>query len=115
MSKKRGDPSDDLEYRILAEYRNVAGWVGTGLGLLALTIGICNNFQSEAYRITAAILGAGLCFLYALFTIWVHAHLVHARVGTFTMAVLLANVGPTLVWFIGFFATEEYKVAQNKV
>lgn len=116
MSKNRErEPSSDREYRWLAELCNVAGWTGLNLNILGIFVLISNNFQVEGVRIASTLVGCFVSLLFAFLTLYAHAHLLRNRTITLFAAMAVGNLIPAMFWLIVFFASEEYKVAQNKV
>ena len=111
MEKKEGR---DLEYRVLAEYRNVAGWTGNALGILGFFWGISNNYQSLGVRVAGCIVGCFLSMLFSVFTLFVHWPLIHGRIQTLFVAIFIMNMLPALFWLLVFFTSKEYQVSQNK-
>jgi len=103
-----------LESRILAEYRNVASWTGNSLSILGFFWAISNNYQSEAVRVGACIFGCTLSITFNMFTLYVHAPLIHGRIATLFNAIFILNLIPSIFWILIFFLSEEYKVSQNK-
>lgn len=102
------------DYQTTARLRNLSGWTGVGLGLLAFFFSITNNYSTEWVRIVGVAVGAVVCISFALLTVLFHWQVFRCQRTVLVATVLVANVLPTAFWAVSFFATREYRFAQNK-
>jgi len=102
------------EYQAAARLRNLAGWCSLGLGLLGFFFGITNNYSDGAVRITGGAIGYAVCVTFCSMTLAFHWDIFRGARSVLVSAVLVADFVPMTFWFLTFFASREYLVAQNK-
>lgn len=100
--------------RRLAQNRNIAGWTAISLASLSIFWATANSAQTEGVRIAAAIVGPLTALVFASLNLATHWPLMCEQRPTLIGAILVANVIPALFWAITFFATREWRFAQNK-
>lgn len=97
--------------------RNLPSWVSVGLGLLSFFFVITNNYTNQATRIAVASIGLVACLCQALATVVFHWDFFRKtrQLHRLVLTVALVNVAPSLIWFLAFFTSSEFRVSQNKV